>query len=494
MKLAGFRTLQGGEGELSFLVHGEANRFLTDLRAIVLQDGRIVRNELVRNWLTGQCRIAALAPGRGYRVELRASGWETAILGDLRVEADRETILPPVFLRRTPESTVSGVEYPHASRPAILKAGGSFATRFGLEGITGLTVRLERRVGPAVISRPLAWAEDKARAYDGKAEGMLTVPADAPPGLYDLIFEGSGGRRSRRGLSARAVHVVTAYPKDPVFVTFGHLDTWGQEQAEYLERLADVSNLIAPDMVLVSNEVNAAYDAGAFSRLNMPYLITFGNHRVSGHEEWYGRPAAMVDFGPDLSILNYTYAWHGDMSAAYTLLESRSRTACRLINAFESDAPLDLLDRFRIPYLHDAHGEGPRVTRLGSTPTQRAGKENSSSFRLVRFEGCRPVSFTYAGHPTAPIPFSRTAPSPLRVSYHPANDGTGRTVTATLINEWKQAFPNARLLFVVPAGDYRVDGGRLESAIPSDDGRFVVIAVRADAPSNATLAVTVSAR
>jgi hypothetical protein len=493
VKLTGFRVLKGGEGELSFLVHGEANRFLTDIRAILYKDGRIVRDELARNWLTGQCRIAGVPSGSGYLIELRASGWETQTLTDLRIETDRDTVLPPVFLHRTPQSTLSGVEYPHAGKPAILQAGGAFATRFSLEGTTGLTVRLERRAGPAVISRSLSWVEDKARAYDGRSEGTLTVPSDTPPGLYDLIFNGTTAR-SRKRFASRAVHVVPAFPKDPVFVTFGHLDTWGQEQAEYLERIADVSNLIAPDMVLVSNEVNAAYDAGAFSRLDMPYLITFGNHRVSGHEEWYGRPASIVDFGPNLSILNYSYAWHGDMSAAYTLLESRSQASCRLINAFESDAPLDLLDRFRIPYLHDAHGEGPRVTRWGSTPTQRAGKENSSSFRVVRFEGCRPVSFTYAGHPTAPIPFSRTAPSPLRVSYQPASDGTHRTVTATLVNEWKQAFPRARIVFVMPRGEYLSDKGDIESAIPSDDGRFVVVSVRLDAQPGSSLSVTLAPR
>ena len=63
------------------------------------------------------------------------------------------------------------------------------------------------------------------------------------------------------------MHVVAEFPKNPVFVTFGHMDTFGQEPAEYLERIAELSNLIAPDMVLVSNEVNGAYVSGALSRL-----------------------------------------------------------------------------------------------------------------------------------------------------------------------------------------------------------------------------------
>jgi hypothetical protein len=483
VRIEGFRVLAGGEGELSFLVHGEANRFLTDVRAIVTQNGRVVRSQLVRNWMTGQCRMSGLPAGAGYAVEIQAAGWESHRFAGVSVASGKETVLPPAYLRRRPDSTVSGVEYPHPSRPAIVKPGEPFTARFGKEGARAVTVRLERRAGPAFISRPLAWVENVAREHDGRAEGTLTVAPDTPPGLYDLVV--SIGDRKR--FSARAVQVVSSFPNNPTFVTFGHLDTWGQEQAEYLERLAEVSNLIAPDMVLVSNEVNAAYAAGALSRLQMPYLITFGNHRVSGHEEWYGQPVSITDLGPQLSILNHTPTWHGDLTAARALLASRPESTCKIINAFESDAPVDLLDRFRIPYLHDAHGEGQRVMTMGKTPTQRAGKENSASFRVVRFDGCKPVSFTYAGHATAPIPMARTAPNaPLRVAY------TGST--ATIDNEWKQAFLKARVQFVLPAGAYTVDRGTIESTATSDDGQFTVLSVRVDVPAQSTVSVTAQRR
>lgn len=483
VRIEGFRVLAGGEGELSFLVHGEANRFLTDVRAIVTQDGRLVRSQLVRNWMTGQCRMAGLPAGAGYAVEIRAAGWESHRFADVVLAAGKEIVLAPVYLGRRPDSTVSGVEYPHTSRPAIVKPGESFAARFGKEGARTVTVGLERRAGPAVISRPLRWVENVAREHDGRAEGTLTVAPDTRPGLYDLIV--SVG--ARRRFSARAVSVVGALPKNPMFVTFGHLDTWGQEQAEYLERLADVSNLIAPDLVLVSNEVNAAYAAGALSRLRMPYLITFGNHRVSGHEEWYGQPVSVTDFGPDWSILNHTPTWHGDLTGTRELLESRSEKGCRIINAFESDAPVELLDRFRVPYIHDAHGGGQRIMTMGKTPTQRAGKENSSSFRVVRFDGCKAVSFTYAGHATAPIPMARTAPAaPLRVAYNGS--------TARIDNEWEQAFPQVRVQFVLPAGAYTVDRGSIESIANNDDGQFTVLSVRVDVAAQSTVSVTARRR
>lgn len=488
VRIAGFRVLHGGEGDLSFLLHGEAARYLNDVRAVVSRDGKVLRNMLVRNWLTGQCRIAGLPAGSNYRVELIAAGWHTHILRDIAVAAEKETELPPVYLRRAADSATAGVEFPRAGQPAIVRSGESFPARVVLGGAALSSVELRRRAGPAAISRRVVFREDKAREYDGRSEGTVTLPAGVPPGLYDLVFRLSGDA----GRSApRSVYVVAEYPKNPVFVTFGHMDTFGQEATEYLARLAGLSNLIGADMVLISNEVNAAYALGAFALLNMPHLVTFGNHEVAGHEEFYGNAVSMVDYGPDLGILNFSHAWHGDLSHAHALLESRAKTRCKIINAFEHDAPVEeMLDRYRISFLHEAHGPDPKVMRIGRTPTQRAGKANSESFRVVRFAGCRPVSFTYAGHASAPIPFPRHRPVPMQLTFSPANDGTQRTVTARIANRWEQAFPNGRVVFVLPKGEYAVDGGRIESAIVSDDGRFVVLSARVDIPASAAVQVT----
>ena len=319
VRVAGFRVLRGGEGDLSFLVHGEAARYLNDVRAVISKDGKVIRSVLARNWLTGQCRVAGLAAGKGYELELIAAGWQTHRSKQIEIAAERETELPPVFLRRKAESTTTGVEFPLAGQPAIVRSGESFAARVTLRGLTIAAVELRRRSGPAVISRKARFEEDKARAYDGKAEGTVRLPSDVPPGLYDLVFRLSGKAGQ---IAPRSVYVAAEYPRNPVFFTFGHMDTFGQEAAEYLERLGDLANLAGADMVLVSNEANAAYALGALARLNMPHLVTFGNHEVAGHEEFYGNATSMVDFGPDLAILNFSHAWHGDLSHAFALLES----------------------------------------------------------------------------------------------------------------------------------------------------------------------------
>ena len=90
--------------------------------------------------------------------------------------------------------------------------------------------------------------ENKALEYDGHGEGTIAVSSDTPPGLYDLVYKLEANGRQSEQVSPRSVHIVAEFPKNPVFLTFGHMDTFGQEAAEYLERIAELSNLIAPDM------------------------------------------------------------------------------------------------------------------------------------------------------------------------------------------------------------------------------------------------------
>ena len=274
-------------------------------------------------------------------------------------------------------------------------------------------------------------------------------------------------------------------------MTFGHLDTQGQYQAEYERRLAEIANLIAPDMVLISNAVNPAYISGSHLVLEMPYVITFGNHQFYGHEKWYGDQVGITDYGPDLCILNFGHPWHVDLSQADALLSSRAQAKIKIINAFEHNAPVEtFLDRHKIKLIHDAHGPGEKVMTIGTTPTTRVGKINSSSFRVVRFKDGHVASATYRGDAVAPIPFDRVGPSPLEVAYDPGNDGIHDRVTATVTNMLEDAFPDCRVTFVLPAGAYAVDGGRLETMITSDNEKYTVLTVRVDVPAEGTARAT----
>jgi hypothetical protein len=489
-RIESFRTWSQPRGHLHFRLNGAEEAFLVDARAILTRADKVVRDLLVRNWLTGQCCLSGLPPGDGYRLELRASGWQSVGREKITVTADKPSWQPPIYLQRSPETVMSRFRFPGLNRQAIRRPGETFRARFLGFDATIDHVELSRTVGPARISRRVAFKEDVAAKYYYDREVTVTLPEDMPPGLYDLSVQVTGGRRSGICRSPRSVHVVSAFPRQPVLGTWGHLDTSGQYQAEYLERLAGMITLVGADLVLVSNAVNPAYVSGALARLPIPHVINFGNHQFPGHEAWYGDPVGLIDFGPNICVLNFGHPWHVGTARADRLLKSRPLAMTKIINAFEANAPLEFLDRHRVCMIHDAHGIGTKVANLGKTPTRRIGKTNSTSFRLVRIAENAVVSCTYNGHETAPIPFLRNETPPVQVDYRHPNDGRHAGNTATITNRLKDVFPNGRISLVLPAGDYRVAGGRLESQVTSDNGKLVVLTLRAEIPANGRIDVS----
>ena len=382
-RISGFRVLAKQSGDLTFMLNGEDNGFLVDARAVIHQEGREVRNGLVRNGLTGACRLTGLPSGKAYSLKLTAHGWRSQTINNITIQANEETHLPPVYLHRHPDTKPNGIHFPVLGHPTIRQPGESFRVRVAVYNNEIQQVTLSRQVGPATFSRTVSIEEDPSAAFYYDREGTIKLPKDMPPGLYNLTIESSGTRGHVVRQSPRSVYVVRKYPKDPVFITFGHLDTQGQYQAEYERRLSEIANLIAPDMVLISNAVNPAYISGVHLALEMPYVITFGNHQIHGHERWYGDPVGIVDYGPDLSILNFGHPWHVDLSQADALLTSRAKTHTKVINALEHNAPVEtFLNKHNVQLIHDAHGPGKKVMTIGTTPTLRVANSAAAVFEL----------------------------------------------------------------------------------------------------------------
>ena len=490
-RIEGFRIWTKPHGHINFRLTGEHNAFLIDARAVLTRGQTVVRDVLVRNWLTGQCGLAGLAPGQDYSLTLRANGWVSETIEPIKITAGKTRWRPPVHLRRRPETVIHRFRFPRLNQQAVRRPGETFRARFlGFDARID-SVRLTRRVGPAVISRDVEFHEDVAARYYYDREVVATLPGDMPPGLYDLAVNVTGGRRTGSCRSPRSVHVVDTFPRDPVLVTFGHLDTSAQYQAEYLKRLAEIANLLGADIVLSSNACNPAYVSGSLAHLQVPHVINFGNHQFAGHETWYGDPVGRIDFGPRISVLNFGHPWHIGTARADRLLGERPGATIKIINAFEANAPVEFFDRHRVCMIHDGHGTGAKVMDVGATPTRRIGKSNSVSFRVVRLKDDRVISCTYDGHETAPVPFARDESPPVAARFQAPNDGTHAENTATITNRLKDAFPNGRVTFVMPSGKYTVRNARTESSIPSDDGRHLVLVTRVDIPASGQVQVTV---
>lgn len=126
---------------------------------------------------------------------------------------------------------------------------------------------------------------------------------------------------------------------------------------------------------------------------------------------------------------------------------------------------------------------------IDGTQTQRVGKSNSISFRVIQFKDGKVESCTYNNHPTAAIPFSRTQVMPLRVKQTVDN----ATYTATVTNELKMDFQDAMIRFLVPENpNYRTSVGKITSTALSDDKSTLEIIVSLDIPQETTFSVQLS--
>ncbi len=481
-------------GELSFSLSGQNNAYLTDARAILYLGDEVVANRLVRNWLTGKCRLTGLPPGKGYRLELHALGWIPYIATNINIKAGTETNLKPVYLKAAPPEISKGWLFPHIGRQAILTPGEHFRARFQCRTDEIIETHIRSLSGAAKFSRKLNFEEDTEAAYYYDREIILSIPNGTPPGLYDLVIRiiRNEPKKEYEMISFSSVMVVKEYPKNPVFISWGHLDTQGQYQAEYLRDLAEIANLSGADMVLMACSCNPGYIAGALSVLEIPYVINFGNHQFAGFEQWYGPQESMIDYGPGLCILNRSLPWHESTAQADALLSKRPNAQIKVINAFEHNAPPELLDNHKIALIHDGHGTDKRVMRMGNTPTQRVGKISSESFRMIHFEDGRVVSCTYLNDEVAPVPFPRGTVKPLRTDINPPADGLNRELTVTITNDLLEPFPNCRITLLMPAGRYVCSTGFIENSTESDCKQYTKLILRTDVPSNSLTVIKVN--
>ena len=181
------------------------------------------------------------------------------------------------------------------------------------------------------------------------------------------------------------------------------------------------------------------------------------------------------DYGPNLVVLNYGLPWHESIEPVFAELQKHHTKNIKVINAFEHNAPISLLDKFKVALIHDAHGPGDKLMKMGQTPTQRVGKSNSVSFRLVEFENGQVVSATYHNHPTDRFLWEGTALlGELKVAFN----------SATVINEFDQSFENAQITFVVPNAKYTTTAGRVKSIVISDDDTLAEVIVTMNIKSN----------
>lgn len=472
------------------VLFGDLAELLTDVRAEVFSGEKRVRSEPVRAPHNGRFELLGLEPG-AYRVRLLAAGWQPVDIKEAVIERPGQKLdLGVLYMRR--EETLGA----WAGR-----AGPAFGRT--LCAVPDSEVTIPLHLWAPQVQRAELVSAYKTVALEIKAQeaerlgrwndvGRITLklPKEIPSDLYALRYTFAGQRGAFGYTVAQAVCVRRAIQGEFMLAGCGHMNTWGQETAEYLAKAGSVAELAGARALLVANEVNAAYVSGALSGLRIPYLVVRGNHTVGRWEEFYCAGSTVVDDGP-LRLVTHARMPYEDWAEPQARLIERPEARVRVLLCFEAYAPLALIRQAKVNLLFDGHSDDPHPERKDFPPGvlhTRAPTQETLRFLPLTADGFPERIKTEKDLPVLEIP--RNGPAPLRVEWSAPNDGSAGGLTATLRNDSALPFPAACFRMLLKAGTYELTGAKIAQQFTSDDGKTVVLDVEAGAPAHGSTVVT----
>ncbi|NQU09446.1 hypothetical protein HQ590_01535 [bacterium] len=447
------------------------SELLTDVQIEILRGNDVVRTEYGRNPVNGTFVMLGLAPGT-YRVRISAPAWQTYESGEFKIDrAGQKVDLGVISLAFDPELDAwMGDQTIGYARTANTVPGGTFVARLRNEPpvqSAQLVSRLKTidlavtRTDPVAVKS----AADMARV-------TFRVPANAPHDLYGLRLQYGNWTTTL----PQAVCVREPLPARYHVAAVGHMNTWGQQTSDYLARVAATAQLGGARLVMIGNEVNAAYVAGALKDLRIPYLITDGNHTMAHWDDFFGPASIAYDDGP-LRVVTFNGSPYRSWAEAGRLIRERRSATCRVLLAFEAFPPMNLVRQGQVNLLFDGHSGDAHRQRPGLPPgTLHLGlADDQQEIRWIPLthRGLPRDARASADIPAFPVP--RGGPAPLRVAWTGPNDGTAAELTAKIINKTDLEFPGARVRFELRAGTYAVTGGKILQQFTSDDGKTTVV-------------------
>jgi hypothetical protein len=488
----------------------EFGELMTDVRADVFQDDALVRSTYTRNPVNGKWSILGLAPG-SYRVRFMANGWRPREITAVVARAGEKIELGNVVMSADVEPQAkSWRTYIGAGRTESVSPGGTLLWEIPDPDSVKeayLTSRYKTIPLELVPQGQRGPGRPTAGGRATLANVGLRVPPTTPHDMYGLRIVQFAAGVAYPTVVEQAVSVREPLPSSYHIAGVGHMNTWGQQTSEYLARVAETAQLAGARHLLIANDVNPLYIAGALRNLRIPYLVTNGNHTVGRWLEFFGPRTFAVDDGP-LRLVAFNDRPDQSWRDVEDLLVGRPGATSRVVVAYEGYAPVEMIRRSGVDLLFDGHSTGDHPNRAEFPPgtlQMRAPTQETMRWIAMNHGGLSPTVTATSGTvqeiqglgAKSGVPlleFPRTGPAPLRVEYSQPNDGSAPTVTATVVNETDITFESARLRFVLRAGAASVTGGKVLQSFVSDDGKVTVIDVELSVRRRSTTTVQAGAR
>ena len=475
------------------IVTADYSELLTDVRADIFTGDRLVRTEYVRSPITGQFEVWGLAPGH-YRILLTAAGWTPHDIAEVAIQRPGQTVdLGIVAFARDARWGGSDIQRrvgPRFGRSVSVAPGGSFRAMVNFQGAPPQSARLVSQ-WKTIDLRVSDVEKYELGIWNDVGVATFHVPPSTPHDMYRLALSFSGSEEDAARVLGQAVCVREPLPQEFFVAGIGHMNTWGQQTAEYLARVAEMAELAGARTLLISNEVNAAYVSGALANLRIPYLVTQGNHTMPRWDEFFGWSSLVHDDGAMRVVTfgRWPYeSWH----EARRLIGARPDAANRILLCYEGYAPIDLIRGGQVDLLFDGHSDAKHPDR-GEFPSgtfhTRAPNQESIRWIAMTPQGVSPQVAGVDDMPVLKIP--RSGLSPLRVDWSGPNDGTADRQMAVITNEYPIRFSGVRLRFLLRRGSYRLVEAKAVQIFDSDDGQSTVIDAETSVDAGKTVAVQV---
>jgi hypothetical protein len=464
-----------------------------------------------------------------------------------------------LLLTCTVWSTVRGgqIVYPWRATTAIVKAGQTFEVWFQAD--PGQEVTAARLDGPyRTVSADItstnrtAWVYDRQSGATCNRRLTLAVPAGAPADRYALVLTTTSGGEESPG----SVKVVKEFKSEYHIMhisdvhAYQNLKQYGQAPQIRVSVLADIANIIDPEMVFFTGDhmyfpnaerINEYYEGGyklhgrEMNGLHDFHAATFevvGNHdyqtesargeeprRIDKIKHWnhnFGLQAYNFTYGDGrfMVVNNSMGAYQNQIDDAVAWIngagEGNFRLAAFHIRELSQPFHGALIGNRTPPTIclagHEHHKASGNPWPVNGSPVIYIASaiRDYMDFNLFKVNAstgaCVPVSGPDARVFPLENPPSPTETNPAK--YHPkltlshahANDGTATANTASLTNRFGFGIEGARVRFVMKKGNpCSVTGPAvITQQFDADGGACRIVDVRVDLAANSTTQVAIS--